>query len=75
MGLIISTDDAAQAMLNGLTNLIRDRLRERIMERIAPDVENAIEAAVADFKLTIASYREPHNYMETIKVLIEDRRK
>ena len=66
---------ASQAMLDGLTTLIRDELRLRIMEKIEPDIDAALDAGLAAFKITIESYREPHNLRDVVRVLIERRDK
>jgi hypothetical protein len=71
--LPISSDETSKAMLDGLTNLIRDKLRERIMARIKPDVDAAVEDALAAFKVTIESYREMHMMRDTIRVLVENK--
>jgi hypothetical protein len=67
----LNSDEASRAMIDGLTGRIRDELRKKILERIEPDLESAIDAAMEAFKLTVATWREPINLRETIKVLIE----
>lgn len=69
----ITSDEASKAMLAGLTELIRDKLRARIMDRIKPDVDAAVDEALAQFKTTIEGYREPHNMRNTVRVLIENK--
>ena len=69
----ITSDEASKAMLNGLTNLIRDKLRERIMASIKSDIDAAVEEALASFKTTIESYREPEYMRDTVRVMIENK--
>lgn len=69
----ITGDEASKAMLDGLTNLIRDKLRERIMARLKPDIDAAIEEALSAFKVTIESYHEMQYMRDTIRVLVENK--
>ena len=71
----ITSDETSKAMLEGLTDLIRDKLRERIMAKIQPDIDAAVEEALASFKTTIESYREPMYMRDTVRVMIENKTK
>ena len=71
--LPIDSKQAHDAMLNGLTEMIRKRLRERILERLEPDLEAAIDAGMEAFKASIQTMRNPAELRDTIHVLIERR--
>lgn len=69
----ITSEEASRAMLDGLTDLIRNKLRERILARIRPDIDAAVEEALEAFKITIQSYSEAHYMRDTVRVLIENK--
>jgi hypothetical protein len=62
---------SSKAMLDGLTNMVRDNLRKRIVEKIQPDIDAAVEDALASFKAAIETYRDPLHMRDTVRVLIE----
>jgi hypothetical protein len=66
-------EDASRAMLEGLTNRIRDELRVLILERLEPDIQTAVDAGLSAFKATIESYRDPMHMRDTVHVIIERR--
>jgi hypothetical protein len=69
----ITSDEAAQAMIDGLTGRIRDELRKRIMERIEPDINSAIDAALDAMKVAIESRYRMELDQTLVKVLVERR--
>jgi len=66
---------ASQAMLEGLEKRIREELRVRIMARIEPDIQAALDAALAAFKPTIEGYRDLEHMQDVVRVIIERRDK
>jgi hypothetical protein len=68
-----TTADASQAMLQGLLDRIRADLKVRILERIEPDIEAALDSAIAAFKVSINRKLDASDAIEVIKVLIERR--
>lgn len=71
MASLITSKDASEAMLDGLTSMIREKIRERIMAVIQPDVDAAVDAALDTFKTTIETYRDPMHMRDTVRVLVE----
>lgn len=69
-----TSEAAARAMLGGLMEAVRASLRERIMERIQPDIDAAVEAGLAAFKVTLECMADPAQMHTVIRVLVEDRR-
>ena len=69
----ITSDQASQAMIDGLISRIRESLRARIMERIQPDIDDAIDESVKSLKVAIEAYRDPSMMTDTVRVLIERR--
>jgi hypothetical protein len=67
----IDSVQVQEAMLSGLTGMVRKRLRERILEQLEPDLEAAIDAAMDAFKATIETWRNPAELRDTIHVLVE----
>lgn len=66
-------EEAAKAMLDGLTSRIRTELKARILERIDPDVNAAVDAALDGFKTAIESYRDYAHMQDVVRVIIERR--
>lgn len=72
--LPLTSDEIHAAMLDGLMGRIRASPRERIMERMQPDIDAAVEAGCETFRAAVASYHDPMEGRQVVKVLIEDRR-
>lgn len=70
----LTSDQAAQAMLDGLMTVIKASLRERIMERIRPDIDAAVEAGCSALQVAVQGWQDPVMMRAVVKVLIEDRR-
>lgn len=70
MAIGMTGEDASQAMLAGLTELIRRNLRARILEAIEPAIQHAIEAACETFKANVESMMDPARGGGVVNVLI-----
>lgn len=70
---ILTSTEASEAMLDGLTERIRAELRKKIVERIEPDINAAIDAAMESFKIAIEAHRDHYHMQDTIRVLLERR--
>jgi hypothetical protein len=69
----LTSDEVASAMIEGLTDRIRSELKKRITERIEPDIDAAVEAALASFKSTIETMTDGYHMQNVVRVLIDRR--
>jgi len=69
--LDLSSTVVQQAMLQGLTDLVRTNLKKIILERIEPDIEAAIDSSLETFKCSLSSMVDFRGMERFIKVIVE----
>jgi len=67
-------EQAAQAMLAGLLGDIKMKLRARLLEQAEKDIEDAIDGALAHFKITVENMHDLANMQDIVKVILRDER-
>lgn len=72
--LDFTSEQAHQAMIDGLLSAIRDKVRARILELIQPAIDDAVESSVKALEFGVNSYKSADAYGGVIQVILKDRR-
>lgn len=71
MGITMTSEEISKAMLDGLTSRIRDELRKKILESIEPDLNAALDAAVASLKIAIQQHHDYAYNNQIINIVVD----
>lgn len=71
MGMFTTSQkEMTGAMMEGMVNRIRENLREEILNGIEPQIQKAIDEAVAQFKVDFQAYMRPDTMKHTWELII-----
>jgi hypothetical protein len=63
-----------QAAMDGMISLIREQIRDAIMKVVQPDIDAAVDAACAQFKVRITTYKDHAMFGEPVVHAIVERK-